>query len=451
MRYFAAIFFLFAAITASAQLTVHEWGTFTTLRGSDGSVLSGLYIEEEQLPPFVYHHPGFSPDPIIQTNGYRPVKDVTVKMETPVLYFYSQIEKNVKVHVDFPNGTISQWYPERSGGELTPTSDTLDLGKPMAGSIDWDVTVLAPDTKETYTENQNINLKWYHPRQTDANLVKNHTGQVEKYLFYRGLANFSLPIEIHWNDKNTLEVKNSSNWDVPFIYIYDYTENNQIRIWGTGPMVTGETKTFTKPDTTYGYDQGTPAYQKFRQALQDAGLTYKEAESMLQTWTDGYFQTQGFKVFWVVPRALTDMILPINIIPVPDSLERVLVGKSEIMTPALEAELVADYKTENMEKWKNHHYYHAFIQRIGQLAQLSVEHTSSKSSYTLAPNPATSYTHIFGKENDMMSISIRTPLGVEVMNTVTSGAIDIHSLASGMYFVTVSANGKTETLKLVKE
>src|SRR5688572_29637672 len=141
MRYFIVLTTLCLALSASGQtLTVHEWGTFTTLRGSDGSVLSGLYIEEEQLPPFVYHHPGFSPDPIIQTNGYRPVKDVTVKMETPVLYFYSPIERNVKVHVDFPSGTISQWYPQRSGGELTPTSDTIDLGKPMTGSIDWDAT-----------------------------------------------------------------------------------------------------------------------------------------------------------------------------------------------------------------------------------------------------------------------------------------------------------------------
>ncbi len=451
MRYFIAISLLLVALSASAQtLTVHEWGTFTTLRGSDGSVLSGLYIEEEQLPPFVYHHPGFSPDPIIQTNGYRPVKDVTVKMETPVLYFYSPIEKNVKVHVDFPNGTISQWYPERSGGELSPTSDTLDLGKPMTGSIDWDVTALKPDTKETYTE-QSANRRWYHPRQTDANLVKNHTGQVEKYLFYRGLANFSLPLEIKWGEGNTLQVMNTSNLDIPFIYIYDLTENSQIRIWGIGPIAKNETKIFTKPETSYGYDQGTPEYAKFIQALQTAGLTNKEAHAMLQTWTDGYFQTQGFKVFWVVPRELTDQILPLQITPTPDSLERVLVGKSEILTPKLEEQLMADYKSGNMDTWKNHHYYHAFMQRIGQLTQSSVKGTSSNSNYTLAPNPATSYTHIYGKENGMMTVSIRNPLGVEVMNTLTSGALDTHSLASGMYFVTITANGKSETLKLIKE
>ena len=36
---------------------VHEWGTFTTLAGSDGILLPGLYHEEEQLPNFVQHFP----------------------------------------------------------------------------------------------------------------------------------------------------------------------------------------------------------------------------------------------------------------------------------------------------------------------------------------------------------------------------------------------------------
>lgn len=449
MRYFIVLTALFLALSASAQtLTVHEWGTFTTLRGSDGGVLSGLYIEEEQLPPFVYHHPGFSPDPIIETNGYRAVKDVTVKMETPVLYFYSPKEQNVKVHVDFPNGTISQWYPERSGGELTPTSDTIDLGKPMTGSIDWDVTILDPKTTEQMTQQQ-VNQKWYAPRQTDANLVKNLGGEIEKYLFYRGLANFTLPIEVKFIDNNHLSVTNSSDLSIPFIYIYDKVMSSDTanQIWGIGPLQPKETKVFTRPSTYYD-DQLT---EEFYIALKEAGLTAKEASAMLQTWTDGYFQTPGFKVFWIVPRELTDMILPINITPTPDSLERVLVGKSEIMTPMLEAELLADYKAGNMDKWKNHHYYHAFMQRIGQLTQSSVKATSSNSHYTLVPNPALNYTHLYANENAEMAVSVRNPLGIEVMNTVTSGALDIHLLASGMYFVTITANGKSKTLKLIKE
>lgn len=453
MRYFAAIFILFIALPASAQtLTVHEWGTFTTLRGSDGSVLSGLYIEEEQLPPFVYHHPGFSPDPIIQTHGYRPVKDVTVKMETPVLYFYSPKEQNIKVHVDFPNGTISQWYPERSGGEITPTSDTIDLSKPMTGSIDWDATVLAPDTKESITNNA-ATPKWYQPRETTSNLIKNHSGEIEKFLFYRGLANFSLPLEVKFLDSMNLYVKNQSEWDIPFIYIYDHISNTTMEgIWGIGPLKAGEARTYPMPQKYYYEGQQNPANDSFRVALENAGLTHLEAVAMLNTWSNGYFMTNGFKIFWIVPHELTDKILPLAITPTPDSVERVLVGKSEILTPSFELHMMEDYKSGSMDKWNNHYYYHAFMQRIGQLTQSSVKATSSYSHYTLAPNPATNYTHIYyANESTEMTVSVRNPLGIEVMNRVTSGALDIHSLASGMYFVTTTANGKSETLKLIKE
>ncbi|MEP7236005.1 MAG: hypothetical protein ABI778_11990, partial [Ignavibacteriota bacterium] len=144
MRYFFTILtgLIFFSISAASQpLAVHEWGTFTTLHGSDGGTLSGLYFEEEQLPPFVFHFPGFSPDPAIAQNGYTPCKDVTVKMETPVIYFYSQSERQVNVHVDFPHGAITQWYPNRSGGEVIPQSGLIDFSQPeMSGSIDWKAT-----------------------------------------------------------------------------------------------------------------------------------------------------------------------------------------------------------------------------------------------------------------------------------------------------------------------
>src|SRR5438093_13586661 len=46
----------------------------------------------------------------------------TVRMETPVLYFYADRETVASVRVDFPGGQITEWYPAaqwapwRSGG-----------------------------------------------------------------------------------------------------------------------------------------------------------------------------------------------------------------------------------------------------------------------------------------------------------------------------------------------
>ena len=37
-----------------AEFTVHEWGTFLVMNGSDGVTLDGMYHEEHSLPGFVH-------------------------------------------------------------------------------------------------------------------------------------------------------------------------------------------------------------------------------------------------------------------------------------------------------------------------------------------------------------------------------------------------------------
>ena len=93
MRAHFAILCLTARLVA-ADFTVHEWGTFTSVVGSDGRMLPGLEVEEERVPNFVHSLAGFAP----ANKGWdRPVRGVTVKMETPVLYFYSASPQRVRV------------------------------------------------------------------------------------------------------------------------------------------------------------------------------------------------------------------------------------------------------------------------------------------------------------------------------------------------------------------
>ena len=56
---------------------------------------------------------------------------------------------------------------------------------------------------------------------------------------------------------------------------------------------------------------------------------------MVATWRDSWFE-EGLRVFYVVPRALTDKTLPLYIDPKPASLVRVLVGRTEVITPEME-------------------------------------------------------------------------------------------------------------------
>ena len=72
---------------APPRLVLHEWGTFTSIAGADGAPIDWRPLAgPSDLPSFVY-----TP----QKNGIRfPVRGKslqrgTVRMETPVIYFYA--------------------------------------------------------------------------------------------------------------------------------------------------------------------------------------------------------------------------------------------------------------------------------------------------------------------------------------------------------------------------
>ncbi len=76
------------------------------------------------------------------------------------------------------------------------------------------------------------------------------------------------------------------------------------------------------------------------------GLYPKEAAAMVKTWRDSWFE-EGLRVFYIVPRTTTEKVLPISINPKPAELVRVMVGRTEIITPEMERTLLEAAKQFN--------------------------------------------------------------------------------------------------------
>ena len=57
---------------------------------------------------------------------------------------------------------------------------------------------------------------------------------------------------------------------------------------------------------------------------------------MVNTWKDSWFAEDGVRVLYVLPRAWTDRTLPLKLDPAPRELVRVMVGRAEVLAPALE-------------------------------------------------------------------------------------------------------------------
>ena len=106
-----------------AQLIVHEWGTFTSIANPDGTPQrwNPLNTAVSDLPSFVHRFEG-----IYIKGGLEG----TVRMETPVIYFYSDVQKKVSVKVDFPKGKITEFYPR--------AREIKD------GTIDWGTFLVRP-------------------------------------------------------------------------------------------------------------------------------------------------------------------------------------------------------------------------------------------------------------------------------------------------------------------
>jgi hypothetical protein len=83
---------------AQERLRVHEWGTFTALQDEAGVALAGINVDDEPVPDFVHNlKPYLFVRPhalaerqrwILMQGAPQGHPHVTMRLETPVLYFY---------------------------------------------------------------------------------------------------------------------------------------------------------------------------------------------------------------------------------------------------------------------------------------------------------------------------------------------------------------------------
>ena len=337
------------------DLVVHEWGTFTTLASSDGTLLNGLYLDEEPLPRSVNQIWPVPPGDKDVPNGgkglYFQPAHVNVKMETPVLYFYSPRSLPVSVRVDFPRGLISQWYPSCTSANQ-PTGPliggpgikgllvkTMDFASPAKGFMEWKARVLAPGSSPDFTIKDPLPV-WNTPRLTDANLLSVRSGddeQIEKFIFYRGVANFTPPITAKFvaGSNASMEITNTGSDDLPFVFAYEKTKQSDAWLYWQGSIQKGQHHVLDRKVRQKMTLDG------FEKALIDAGLYPKEARAMLNTWKKSYFDHEGIRIFWIAPKPWVNSILPLKITPQPKQIQRVFVGRYELLSPEFERALRA--------------------------------------------------------------------------------------------------------------
>jgi hypothetical protein len=307
-----------------SSLTAHEWGTFTSIASRDGQAVEWSPLTRStDLPAFVEH---------FRNAGFKRGLRGTVRMETPVIYLYDSREETVSVKVAFSKGVITEWYPHAS--RVEPAANLFDgtLYQPHPdGSIAWDSVTLSPILRAVFPR-ENLDNHYYAARLTSSTplRVKTPAGeQQEKFLFYRGVSTFSVPISAKLTTAGKLLVENRSKEEIPNAILFERRgQKVGYRIGGT----MREDAILDPPELTGTIDD---LGRDLEGMLVAQGLYQDEAHAMVETWRDSWFE-EGTRLLYIVPAAFVDGVLPLSINPAPAQTVRVFVGRLEIVTPATE-------------------------------------------------------------------------------------------------------------------
>jgi hypothetical protein len=293
---------------------VHEWGTFTSVAGADGqaapwSPLGG----PTDLPCFVERNP-------LQSKGPG-----TVRMETPVLYFYASQALEASVHVRFPQGYLTEWYPHASVGASAGRTA-------MSDTIAWPSVRVMPGAPETFPAEPGAS-HYYAARHTAASPLAAGL-QFEKFLFYRGVGFFQPPLTAIVDDHGGVAIRSRSGEPLGDVVLFE----------NRGGAMTFTTHHLAAADAVLPRapldDASGAPLTELKRMLVESGLFEPEAQAMIDTWKDSWFE-DGARLLYILPRDEVDAILPLDIAPKPAAVARVFVGRIELVTPATIREVKA--------------------------------------------------------------------------------------------------------------
>jgi hypothetical protein len=345
---------------------IHEWGTFTSLQNESGDALGGINTDDEPVPQFVHRlNYGLvlptSQIPASFSKG-APIchPDVTMRLETPVIYFHPPASQTgvqqVNVAVKFRGGWLTEFFPDAQAS--VPGFTPQRLGSEVAYSTTGPLGHLCSATESELQWNDlsvggawpltaSTAHVWTSPRAVQAALVRTPGHESEKFIFYRGIGHIDAPLRVS-RDLNSGELLFRSQLEdlpaekplpVRALWLVDIQPGGKLAFRALPPISLDHNSrkllAHTPPEfaaADYSRDNLENLEASLRDALVADGLFPDEARALLNTWELSYFKSAGLRVFFLVPRAWTDFYLPLQT-SVPADLNRVMVGRIELVTP----------------------------------------------------------------------------------------------------------------------
>jgi hypothetical protein len=337
----ALMLFAPSAARSSETLIVHEWGTFTSFHDAAGATIPGINVDDEPVPSFVHRLPGF---PIRRAGAY-PARwsqgapschaDVTLRLETPVLYFYPRsgfrFDEPIDVEASFPGGWLTEFYPAAAvdvpgfPGQLTASAK---------GRLHWRALKISqePSTKLAATSER----VWLAPREVQSAVITTADGkESEKYLFYRGVGHLDAPLIVRQREEAlTVALRDGEALKaLPPSWLVRVLPDGGVWYRRLNADANAREVIVSLPrDEAVSARDALPALRReLAGALVAQGLYADEAKAMLDTWQLSYFASEGLRLFFLLPQTWTDSHLPLAV-SVPAEVTRVMMGRIELVS-----------------------------------------------------------------------------------------------------------------------
>src|SRR5262249_4103989 len=218
-------------------------------------------------------------------------------------------------------GLLTHWFP--AVHQFGPPKGEKTVSN-RGSFLDWSEFAIIPDNRPAtpfegvltadlrYSQFFSVpeDNAWRFARETDSALVKfNGRGpeRYEKFLFYRGLGMFDLPLEVRGTGTGeavrlALHNRGGQGWRGLFAV---WVDHGLIRHAALADLAGGATSEIDTGAFTAKVPlaDGVPAVKAaVADALVKEGLYAKEAQAMVNTWERSYFRSEGLRILSVLPR-----------------------------------------------------------------------------------------------------------------------------------------------------
>ncbi|HUR38680.1 MAG TPA: hypothetical protein VM222_04275 [Planctomycetota bacterium] len=341
-----------AAQQAPDRWSIHEWGTFTALQGEDGNPLGWINTEDEPVPPFCHRLsrsllvPVDDLAPAFFKDAPRAHPDVILRLETPVVYFHppksATLPVKASLRVDFRGGWLTEYYPDAKVGAPGLQNRTFQYGRLRSetrGSLEWKDLEIGKQGSFPKTED----AVWLSPRAVKAAPVTAAGGESEQFLFYRGVAYMQAPLIVTRGADGKMlsircwsppELENRGPLRIPRLWLADIREDGTTAFRTLPAMKLADgfaSAPLAFEEKDYSADRLKSLRKEMHEGLVGDGLNPDEADALLNTWDASYFRSHGLRLFFLVPRAWTDYVLPLKTTLDAD-IKRVMIGRIEMIT-----------------------------------------------------------------------------------------------------------------------